>query len=314
MRSLLLCLVLLLTASGPAVAQVHLLIVSGLGGEPRYVNDFHAWGISMADAATERMGIPAANVTYLAEDPQRDSQRIDGESRRDEVERALAEIRARLGEDERLMILLIGHGSSDARGARINLPGPDLTAEELGALLEPFEGHPVVVVNTASASGDFHEPLSAENRTIVTATRSGMERNETIFGGFFVAAFAEDGGDIDKDGRVTIAEAFEYASTETERHYENANQLQLEHARMEGDMELAQLFHLGGGVAADIPADAPPEVRALYEARRELEDRIASLRVRSAQMEEAEYQMELERLLLELARTNRAIQESQEGA
>src|SRR5690606_24970867 len=131
-----------------------------------------------------------------------------------------------------------------------------LTAAELAELLEPFETQPIVVVNAASASGDFHEALAGERRTIITATRSGMERNETMFGQFFVAAFAGDGADIDQDGRVTVAEAYEYANTETARAYTADNQLQLEHSRMEGDLELAKVFHLGAPSTAAIPEDA----------------------------------------------------------
>lgn len=294
--------------AGEARAQAHLLIVSGLGGEPRYVEDFHRWGTAMVDAARGRFGVPAENVVYLAENPQRDPARIAGTSRLEEVERALAGLARRAGEDERVLVLLIGHGSSDSRGSRINLPGPDLTAERLAELLAAFRTQPVVVVNTASASGGFQEPLAGRNRTIVTATRTGNERNETIFGRHFVAAFAEDGADADRDGRVSIAEAFEYATRETEREYSNSNQLQLEHARMEGDLELARVFHLGGARLA-APEGASEALVALYRERQRLEESVEALRLRAGQMEAADYQRELEGLLLELARTNRAIEE-----
>jgi len=310
-RAFLLGLMLVAAQSTAAIAQVHLLIVSGLGGEPQYVEQFHEWGTSMVDAATERFGVPAENVIYLAESPERDPQRIDGISRRDDIGQALAQIAERADADDRIMILLIGHGSADGRGSRINLPGPDITAEELAELLAPFDTQPIVVVNTASASGDFHEALAGERRTIITATRSGMERNETLFGEFFVAAFAGEGADIDQDGRVTVAEAYEYATRETERAYQAANRLQLEHSRMEGDLELARVFHLGAPSVAAVPEDATPEVRALYEERDRLQGEVENLRVRSSQLDPAEYQRQLEALLLELARTNRAIQEAE---
>jgi hypothetical protein len=311
MRSFFLALALLAVQSTPGVAQVHLLIVSGLGGEPQYVEEFHTWGTSMVDAAIERYGVPPENVTYLAENPDRDRERIDGEARRDEVAMALERIAERADPDDRIMILLIGHGSADARGSRINLPGPDLTAEELAQLLAPFDTQPIVIVNTASASGDFHEPLAGEHRTTITATRSGMERNETVFGEFFVGAFAGDGADVDQDGRVTVSEAYQFATTETERVYTTENRLQLEHARIEGDAELARVFHLGAPAVAAIPDDASPELRALFEQRQTLQEEVESLRIRSGQLDPADYQRQLEELLLELARTNRAIQEAE---
>ncbi|HUE95888.1 MAG TPA: C13 family peptidase [Longimicrobiaceae bacterium] len=312
MKSMVLTLVALLATAPAAAAQAHLLIVSGLGGEPKYVNDFHAWGAQMVDAARDRFGLPPENVVFLAEDPARDRERISGESRREAVIEALRAMARRAGEDDRVMILLIGHGSADSRGSRVNLPGPDLTAAELNEELGAFRTQPIVVVNTTSASGDYQEALAGPNRTIITATRSGMEANETLFGGYFVAAFSGEGADSNRDGRVTIAEAFEYARRETEREYTNTGRLQLEHSRMEGDLELAQLFHLGTP-SAGAPADASPELRVLYAERDRLQEEVEGLRLRGGQIEAAAYQTQLEALLLDLARTNRAIQEM-EGA
>lgn len=310
MRVLIWSVLFVVTQATGVAAQVHLLIVGGLGGEPRYVEEFYTWGATMVDAARQRYGVAAENIQFLAEEPGRDRTRISGESRRDEIAAAIQRVGEDAGADDRVLILLFGHGSSDSRGTRINLPGPDLTAEDLAGMLEALGSRPLVIVNTASASGGFQEVLAAPNRVVITATRTAQERNETIFGGYFVDAFSSEGADIDRDDRVTIAEAVEYAARETERAYETDGRLQLEHSRLEGDLELARTFHLGTvGVAA--PADATPAVRSLYAERQRLEESIAALRVRSGQMDPAEYQSELERLLLELARTNRAIE--QEG-
>lgn len=309
MRKLFIAVALSAIQVSGAAAQARVLIISGLGGEARYVNDFHKWGTAMVDAATVRLGLPRENVIYLAEDPARDAQRINGEARIQEIQEAFREIASKAGPDERVLVLLIGHGAADSRGSRINLPGPDLTAEEFGKLVDSLGGRPVVVVNTASASGDFHESLEAPNLASITATRSGMERNETVFGRYFVAAFVEEGADVDKNGGVTVGEAFDYANAETKRSYESTNQLQMEHSRIEGNVELARSFTIGAPAVAALPADASPAVRTLYEERQRLEESVAALRARSATMEPAAYQAELERLLLELARTNRSIQD-----
>ena len=72
-----------------------------------------------------------------------------------------------------------GLGSFDGRTAAFNLPGPDLTAEEYKPLLEKLRLQRVVFVNTASSSGAFLSVLAGPGRTIVTATKTGGERNET---------------------------------------------------------------------------------------------------------------------------------------
>ena len=91
----------------------------------------------------------------------------------------------------------------------------------------------VVFVNTSSSSGPFVEALSAQGRTIITATRSGAEQFTTLFGGYFVEAFSSDMADADKNGRISMLEAFQYAKAEVARAYEREGLLATEHAMLD---------------------------------------------------------------------------------
>jgi hypothetical protein len=310
-----------------AASQVgHLLVVQGLGGDPEYGELFHTWGTRLVEAA-RLGGLDTENIVYLAEDPERDPVRIDGSSRREDVEAAVAAIAGRAGPTDQVLIVLIGHGSFREDEARINLPGPDLSATDFARLLDQFTSQEVVFVNTASASGTFIEALSGPGRTIVTATKTGLERNQTRFGGFFVEALAGDGADIDKNGRVSILEAFEYARREVRRSYEADNQLMTEHALLDDNADGQGSEELGanttdGGVARDVfpwsydrratsatESSDDPEVERLMRRRAELEREVTDLRAQKEQMEESIYQGRLEGLLLELARINRDIRD-----
>jgi hypothetical protein len=166
------------------------------------------------------------------------------------------------------------------------LPGPDLTATELAQLLTAFGERRVAVVNAASASGGFVQKLAAPTRIVVTATKSGFERNETVFGRHFVAAWTGGEADADKDERVSLLEAFEYTRREVEREYQRENKLMTEHAMLDalGDgkgvasAELssphgraAHAFHLGGGAAAAAASARTPELRAAYQEKARIE-------------------------------------------
>ncbi len=205
-----------------------------------------------------------------------------------------------------------------------------MTATDFAKLLDLFTTQEVVFVNTASASGDFIARLSAPNRTVITATRSGNERNQTLFGRYFVEAFADDGADVDKNDRVSALEAFDYARREVARAYESEGRLLTEHALLDdnGDGEgsnepdprdsdgaLARTLFLGDeapAAAADgEPAD--PRLAALYEQQRVLEEQIAELRQRKEQMELSDYERRLEELLVELALKTREIRRIEEG-
>ena len=305
----------------------YLLIVSGIGGQPQYSEAFHRWGTALHGAATERLGLPASNIVYLAEQVERDP-RIDARSTKENLEAALADLGEKTGPNDRVFIVLIGHGSTNNDEPRFNLPGPDIAAADLAEHFRTkFPTQMVVLVNAASASGDFLAMLSGPNRVIVTATKTGFERNESIFGEFFVAAYAGDGADVDKDERVSVLEAFNYARIETARQYENDERLLTEHAMLDdngdgegstepdpegegGDGALARTLFLDRvGVMVAGAAGGDSVLGALYNEKRHVEERIATLLNLKDQMEQDVYEAELEELLVELALTNRAIRE-----
>ncbi len=311
--------------SVPAAARAqntHILLISGLGGEPRYTDAFHGWLSRFADAATEKYGVPPERITYLGEKPDLDPTRIRARSTADNIRAAFTGIAAAMAPADDLVVLLAGHGTFRDRTARFNIPGPDLTPADMSTLLAGLGDRRVTFINTASASGPFVEALTGPNRTIITATRSGRERNLTRFGLHFVDAFAGDGADTDKDSRVSMLEAFGYALREVEREYEGGNLLMTEHAvlddngdgegsrevdEFDGDGALARTVFLASVGGAGGGAEMTPGLRALYGEKAEVEARIADLRRVKGQMSLERYENELEELLVELALKNREI-------
>lgn len=310
-------------AAGPAAGQdpaTHLLVVTGLSGEARFAQSYAAWGAALMETATSAWGLPAANAVWLAETDDVHAAVTD-RSTKDNLERELRGLASRAGPQDRVLILLFGHGSYQDGATRLNLPGPDIDGAGLAELIAPLETQQVAVVNAASASGGFIQDLAAPNRIIITATKSGMEQNETIFGGHFTAALTGTGADANQDGRVSLLEAFDYTRREVAREYERGNKLLTEHAVIDaigagaGVSELAVdephgrmagtfvLGRAGGAVAAD----ASPELRALYDARDRLHTQLDALRARQSSMPAAEYEAALEALLLEIALNAQAI-------
>jgi hypothetical protein len=319
-------------AARPAVAEEsRLVIVVGLGGEPKYTEAFHELAVTMIQAAEKKMGVAAANITYLGEkaaDPAVPVYR--GRASREAVQKALGEVAQRARPGDLVFILLIGHGGSQAGESRFNLPGPDMTAADFAPLLAALGRKQVVFVNTASASGDFVKALSGKGRTIVTATKSAMERNQTEFPSYFVQAFSEEGADADKDQRVSVLEAFTYARREVERFYEKGHLLATEHAVLDdngdgtgssapdpatGDGAVARRTFLGGGESTADGADASADPRRaeLRRQRRAIEEKIGALKARKDAMDSAQYEDELEKLLVELARSEAALRQKEGG-
>lgn len=306
---------------GPAVrAQkpeaAHLLIVVGLAGDPEHGELFEKWGTSLADTASQKLGVPKENVTLLSGD----------RATRDEVTKAFATLAASAGEDDTVMIVLFGHGTFANKVAKFNLKGPDMTGDDFNTQLKRLRSKRVVFVDTASASGPFLETLSGPGRVVVTATRTGAEQFATLFGGPFVEAFSVEAADADRNGRVTVLEAFEYARRQVAASYQREGLMQTEHAMLddngdkEGTMEpgpqakdgqSAAVLSLGSSRPQAAPANE--KLRALYAERQALERRIESLKLLKSGMDPDKYTSELEKLATELALKSRQIREA-EGA
>jgi len=221
-----------------------------------------------------------------------------------------------------VFIVLIGHGSFDGKVAKFNLPGPDLTPADFEPLLKKMKSRHVVFVNTASASGPFMDALAGSGRTIVTATRTGAERFATLFGGYFVDALAGMDADSDKNRRISVLEAFTYATREVATAYQREGIMSTEHALLndsggEGipnptsdgkQGKVAAALSLGS-IAASDPLPADPKLRALYVERRDLERRIEALKLLKGSMPAERYEGELEKLATDLALKTRQIRD-----
>ena len=314
---------LLVTAVAPPVTgqDTHILVITGLGGDPAYSERFMEWGSALVAVASEKFGLPADRIIYLGEDPAADP-RIQDRSTQENVDGAFTKLVSNSQPGDHIFVVLIGHGSYTAGESRFNLPGRDLTAEDFGLRLDQLSDRRVAFVNLASASGEFVKALSGDGRTIVTATRTGRERNETIFGGYFVDAFTGETADLNKDGRVSVWEAFEFARTEVTREYETSNRIATEHPVLddngdgEGSTELVDaadgalartMFLAADPTLAAARATDDLELRALLEQKADVEQRIEGLLALRDQIDQDRYENELEELLVELALTNREI-------
>jgi hypothetical protein len=300
------------------VLRAFLLIVVGLAGDPEHGELFAKWGSALAEASA-KVGVARERVVYLAAAKEGAGQ-ANGRATREEIEEALAGFAKAATPDDVVYVVLFGHGSYDGQTARFNLPGRDMTPGDFNALLRKVPGR-VVFVNTSSSSGPFVEELSGPGRAIITATRSGAEQFTTLFGGYFVEAFSTESADADKNGRISMLEAFQYARAEVTRAYEREGLLATEHAMLDdngdksgsqtpsptaADGKLAAGLSLGSAAdAAPLPAD--PKLRALYLERRDLERRVESLRLLKDSMPPAKYASELERLVTDLALKTREI-------
>ena len=305
-----------------ANAQTHVLIISGLGGEAHYSKRFADLSGKLVVALRDRAGVLPQDIVWLGEDSVSKAPGYGGISTKTHVLRIVQGWSAKTQPGEQMVFILVGHGAGEGPESRISIPGPDITATEFNAILSRFPSQRIAFIDLTSASGDMVATLSAPNRVIITATRTALERNESHFVQFFVDAFAVDGADTDKDGRVSLLEAFQYAAAETRRLYETDGKLLTEHAQLDdngdkqassdptgrsGDGVLARRFFFDAGRYTSRLTGGSPRLDSLYTERFALEEQIDALRARKASMPPDGYDDELEKILVTLARKAREI-------
>ncbi|MGH7711897.1 MAG: hypothetical protein ACREOG_11475 [Gemmatimonadaceae bacterium] len=310
-------------ASQQPSARTHVLIVSGVGGDSARSERFTRLALEASAALRTRFLVEDSLITVLAERTARDPHIIRERSTRDALRAALERMAARAQPNERVLLIYIGHGSAQSGRPQLALVGPDVSAPELATMLAPIRATTIAVVLAASASGDFVKPLAGPGRIILSATKSGAEQNESLFAEHFVGALGADAADGDKDQRVSLLELFTYTRREVARIYEATNRLLTEHAVLEDNGD-----GIGHADASATTADGPiangitinrvgtvaatkdPRAAPFVRRREDLQRQIDSLRTRRDRLSSAEYDRQLEDLVVQLAQVNRALRDT----
>lgn len=302
--------VLLFCLAIPLSAANYYVTIAGLGGAPDYETQFSKWAADLDKQL--KAGGPDNHVLTLS----------GPGATRQHVEEVLRQVAAETASDDAFALFLIGHGTFDGEEYKFNLPGPDITARELAGFTNKIPARRQLVVNMTSCSGATLEVFARKDRIVMTATKSGTEKNAPVFARYWVDALHDPAADTDKNGTVSALEAFNYAQRKTAAYFETEKLLATEHATMtdtgkvtgvrdpgsaNGYGLLAAVFPLVRPQTTSTLKNAGPEKQRLLTKKEELEAKIDRLKYQKAAMTPEEYKQQLTNLLLELARTQAEI-------
>jgi hypothetical protein len=280
--------VLLCAAVAQMPAATYVLTVAGLGGEPDYEQRF-------TSLATETDKILRAGQTDRVVETLKGA-----DATRAKMEAALAKIASQAKQPDAFVLMMIGHGSFDGVDYKFNLPGPDISGKELAALLNKIPAGRQLVVDMTSCSGGAVEGLKKENRVIITATKTGTEKNATVFARYWVEALRDPAADVDKNETITALEAFQYAEKKTSGFYAEQKRIATEHPQVDDQQRASAFALLRFGSAAAVVTD--PAKRALIGHKEEIEGKIDALKYQKSLLAPDDYRKQLTALLLELSR------------
>ena len=235
---------------------------------------------------------------------------------------------------EPLWIVFIGHGTFDGRTASLNLNGPDVSSQQMAEMLQAAK-RPIAFIACASCSSPFINALSAPNRIVISATKDGNQIQYSRFGDAMSQAISGLDADINRDGQTSLLEAWLFASRRTAEFYSTEGRLATEHALLddngdskgtraevyEGDRlktNLENADQLDGNQASRWHFIRSEEERRLSpeqrQTRDDLEQQLEELRQRRDTLSEAEHLLQLEAILVPLARLYESIDLPAEGS
>jgi hypothetical protein len=283
-------------------AAVYYVTVAGLGGEPDYEQRFTAAAQDLGKVF--KTGGGRAHVYTLT----------GAQATAQQLKETLGVVARDAKADDDFVLILIGHGSFDGVEYKFNLVGPDVTAGEIAALCDRIPTGRQLVVDTTSASGGAIEALERPRRAVIAATKSGMEKNATVFARYWVEALQDPEADTDKSDSISAMEAFVYATKKTAAFYDSQKRLATEHAVFDDVGRGEPVRESGNGQGAFISsftllrlgisqqAANDPAKRALLAKKEELEQKIDTLKYQKAAMDPDDYKKQLTAALLELAK------------
>ncbi len=313
---------LVLGAPLAAEAQTarYAVVISGTSGGEEFAAQYRSWLDGITKVLREKGGLDAQHLFVLSEQPAAGEQKATAEV----VKTTLTALAKQLKSTDQLFIMLIGHGGGQGGEAKFNLVGPDLNVADWNALLKPIPGHLVFIDATGSSYG-YLGGLAGSGRVVITATNANAQQFDAVFADGFIRAFSTPAADADKNGRISIWEAFLFASHEVTQYYEQKGVLATEHAVIDDtgkgvgklanattgdDGDLAKMTYLDQPVQSH---SADPAVQSLIDQQTTLTGRVDELLRARRMMAPADFDQAFEKLMIDLSTVSRDIRRKTGG-
>lgn len=213
------------------------IILCGLSGDADHHVLFSKTVANLHEGLCKNLGFAPSDVLVLFGDKPEasDVEVIKSAQRatREELEKSVADVRARLQSDETLWVIVLGHAHYDGKYAWLNLPGPDIQQYEFAKLFHGVPATQQVFWMTTPASGQYVKPLSAKGRVVISATDVDWETNETEFpqelAKVFISPPADKEIDVDQNGVITLLDIYLKVTQNLAQAYLDRELLATEH-------------------------------------------------------------------------------------
>jgi hypothetical protein len=229
-------------AGSPPAGHTSALIICGISKDPNerllkngVVNDWRTYLLDQAGVEPNRLAMLAPDGTS--------SRGAAGISTAESIKKTLDAFAATTGPADQFILYYAGQANAVAGKLRFNLPGPDITHEDLAGWLGSVKAGTQLVILDCPCAAAAAKALAGQGRIVLCASGES-QAYATRFGAHFVPALAHVQNDTNHDGRVSLLEAFTAAAREMELWYQQRQLLPTETPCLEDD---------GDGVPSERP-------------------------------------------------------------
>jgi len=120
--------------------------------------------------------------------------------------------------EDRFIFYYVGQANIAAGKLRLNLPGPDITHEQLAEWISQIRASSMLLVLDCPGAGLAVKALTGQGRIVIGAC-TAEQHYSTRFSEYFVPSLLDSKSDTDSDGKVSLLEAFTFASKQLDDWY-----------------------------------------------------------------------------------------------
>jgi len=119
---------------------------------------------------------------------------------------------------DRFIFYYVGQANIVAGKLRLNLPGEDITHEQLAEWISRIRASSMLLVLDCPGAGLAVKAMTGQGRIIIGAC-TAEQHYSTRFSEYFVPSLLDSKSDTDSDGKVSLLEAFTFASKQLDDWY-----------------------------------------------------------------------------------------------
>lgn len=210
----------------PKSNKTYAIIVSGINKDPKeqqakdhVLANLRTFLLNHAGVEPDRLAI----LTGRPSPVHKDLKLSTAENLRDQINTFAAVICPA----DQFIFYYVGQANVVAQKLRLNLPGKDITHEQLTAWIERIKADSMLIVLDCPGAGLAVKALAGKNRIFISAC-TDEQVYSTQFSKYFIPALTDFQNDVDSNGKISVLEAFTATARQLDESYRRQNLLQTE--------------------------------------------------------------------------------------